>query len=821
MPAAPESAWRSPLLSPALAATAGVALDRSLEPPFAAGLATGGVALVAAVLFRSARLGTVYFLAAVAALGGTYHAWRCRLVRADDVAHLAGRQKTPARLRGVVADGPHRPPPPAADRRPLYSQKAAPSAWLLLDVHSLGDAPASGVVRVNVSGKEGTSAAALLAGLRSGDEAEAIGQLALVEPPGNPGEFDPSYAWSAQGVRATLRARPDAVRKTADGWHVSPRGWLAAAREAAASALRRSLADPEIEPLGHALLLGEGAPMTPDGWAKYVRTGVVHVVSISGQHLVVIAWLAWLVLARLGVRQRYAVAVIACAVLAYAVLTGARPSALRAVAVACALCGALLARRRTTSANLFAFAWLVVGLVNPASVFEAGCQLSFLAVALLAWCAPRFFPDAPADPLDALIDRSRPPWLRLGRQVLAQAGKAYAVNLIVWLAIVPLAAHHSGIVAPSALLLGPPLALLTGVALVIGFALLALAPFGLGWLLSYPLWWSLAGCEWLVDGADSCNLHVYCGQVPAWWLLAFYAGLFAVFASPPLLARWRRLAPAGVAWLALLLVLGATGRPARELRVAFLDVGHGGCAVVRTPDGRVLLYDVGAIRGPDAVRRVVAPYLWGEGVSRIDDVVLSHPDLDHFNGLADLAERFALGRVLTSDSFFDRKTPAIEVTRDRLRRHGVPVERLGAGDRLSAGEASIDVLHPPRGFVGTTNEESVVLLLTHAGRSVLLTGDLEGAGLAALLRQPARRTDVIQAPHHGSSKPDAEGLLRWCSPRLAVSCQAAPADGRTAERYHKVGVEFWTTWKHGAVSVSVGPDGVSAAGHRGGQGRWE
>src|SRR5262249_8831502 len=178
-----------------------------------------------------------------------------------------------------------------------------------------------------------------------------------------------------------------------------------------------------------------------------------------------------------------------------------------------------------------------------------------------------------------------------------------------------------------------------------------------------------------------------------WWLVVFYVALFAVFTCPPLLARWRQVAPAAVAWLALLLVLGAVPPPSRELRVTFLDVGHGGCAVVRTPDGRVLLYDARAMRGPDVTGRVIAPYLWTQGIRRIDDVVLSHPDLDHSNGLTELAARFTIGRVLAADSFFERQNAPLAFTHEQLKRRRVPIATLGAGDRLAAGDATIDVLH--------------------------------------------------------------------------------------------------------------------------------
>src|SRR5262249_51093789 len=147
-----------------------------------------------------------------------------------------------------------------------------------------------------------------------------------------------------------------------------------------------------------ALLLSEGAPMTNDDWSKFVRTGVVHVLAISGQHLVVIAAFMWWVLFRVGVRQRRGVVLVALVLLGYALLTGGRPPAVRAAVISCAICGALLLRRRALPANLFALAWLVVVAITPASAFDAGCQLSFLAAAVLSWCVPRFFPEDAGDP---------------------------------------------------------------------------------------------------------------------------------------------------------------------------------------------------------------------------------------------------------------------------------------------------------------------------------------------------------------------------------------------------------------------------------------
>src|SRR5262249_30163703 len=150
----------------------------------------------------------------------------------------------------------------------------------------------------------------------------------------------------------------------------------------------------------------------------------------------------------------------------------------------------------------------------------------------------------------------------------------------------------------------------------------------------YPTGWSLSACESLVDLCDGWRwARWYVPDVPEWWLWIFYATLLAVLMLDPLYRRWRWAAPAGLGWVCVLLVTGATRPTPNEMRCIFLAVGHGGCTVIETPDGRTLLYDAGAMTGPDVTRRQIAPFLWNHGLRRIDEVFLSHGVLDHFNGL--------------------------------------------------------------------------------------------------------------------------------------------------------------------------------------------
>ncbi|HEY7313350.1 MAG TPA: ComEC/Rec2 family competence protein [Gemmataceae bacterium] len=807
----PTSIWRAPLVPAALAITAGIVLDRHFSIPMPVSLIVAALALLTWVCSRgspNAGLPLVYLALGGAALGAAYHHYRRDVYAADDIVPYAKDEPAPVQVRGFLDEEPMRNRAPANDS--LRSLSPGGSTTTVLRVSELrrGDNWVSVSGRVRVVGVEGWP------DLHVGDAVEVVGQLVRVAPPGNPGEFDYAAQLRDQNIRTVLTAKktPAAVTRIERGWTTSPSGWLAVVRGRGQQILRETL-PARTQGLASALLLGEGADMTRADWDKYIRTGVIHVLAISGQHLVILAGFLWFLLPRLGVRQRRAAWIVAIVLLAYALLTGGRPPALRSAVAVCAVCGGLVLRRRVLPANLFALSWLAVALLNPTDLFTTGCLLSFLSVAVLYWGA-RFLFEREDDPLARLVAESRPAWQRSLRWLGWRTFQSYAVTLLIWLAITPLAASRYQMISPIGLLLGPPLVALTTVALFAGFLLLlagALCP-PLTGLLAPFVHGSLTGCEFLVDTGEGLPYaHFYMGTIPNWWLWVFYAGLLAVLTQAAVRRRWRLVGVAGLGWLCAGLAAGAARMPSDELRCTFLAVGHGGCTVLETPDGRTLLYDAGSLAGPDVTRRQIAPFLWQRGVRRIDEVFLSHADLDHFNGLRDLLDRFTIGQVTYTPTFADKNTPGVQHTLEILHARHVLVRIIKAGDRLRVGEVALEVLHPPAaGPEGNENARSLVLQVRHAGHAILLTGDLEGAGLRRVLDElPPRTVDVLMAPHHGSHLTNTAELARWARPRVVVSCQGRPGPSREVrQRYRAAGAQLLDTHRHGAVTVRSGPTGL-------------
>ena len=792
----------APLVPVALAATAGIVVDRLWILPLAGSLALALVGVLAwLILVNTSKklLALFYLWMSIAGLGSAYHHWRRHHLDAGDLSHLAKEERQPARFRGTLHSAPlvqlAKPDPlrtlPSDDTTRFVLRVAERQHLASGDWHDVG-----GLVQVTVLGQ--------VQDITVGDEVELLGRLALPGGPVNPGGLDFDAVLRDQGITTTLVVlKPTDVTLLRPGWPTSPFGLLAIVRGWGQETLARELnAQHDV---AAALLLGEGSAMTGEAWEQYRRSGVLHVLAISGQHLVVLAGFLWILARIFGLRRWQAAPLIALLLIGYALLTGGRPPVMRAAWVVAAFSGGVLLQRPASPANTFALAWLGVIAINPTDIINAGCQLSFLAVAVLVGPVARWV-DEPQDPLERVVDQARPWYVMMFVWVWRWLVACYAINAVVWLAVAPLVAAHYNTVSPIALLIGPPVTLLTSIALLTGFAFLLFV----GWC--YPLAWvfgwltqgSLMGCEFVVSlGQQAPGAYFYVADVPTWWLGIFYAALLAGIAWQ-MSWRWGRWALAvGGAWLALGMAMQMWPHRTGEFRCTFVAVGHGGCTVIETPGGRVIVYDAGATTGADVTRRHIAPFLWSRGIRRIDTLILSHGDLDHFNGVPQLSERFTIDRVISTPTFAQRELAGMRKALSALDSRGLSVEVVHAGISWEEDGVFFEVLHPP--LVGPTKNEnarSLVLLVKHRGWSMLLTGDLEDAGLTQVLAKSAPAIDVLMAPHHGSDKSNIVELAKWAKPKVVVSSQAAPISDRVSvAMYEKRGAKFLGTWPHGAITL--------------------
>jgi competence protein ComEC len=765
-----------------------------------------GLAAAWLLAIRQQRASSTLLLWCLAALlAATWHrvtlAWP-----ADAIGHFATADRLLVRVRGCVAEDVtvHQP------RRPeLRSVVSSSRSTFLLDTRQLhldqAWQPVSGRVRVTVDGD--------VKSLTIGDGVEILGSLWALAPPANPGDENYRQILIDHHVQASLAVKSaEAILP-----HPDSEAWSIAAAMARARAWVRATLQTWLPTdqagIAQALLCGDQTSMLPDQLDAYLQTSVYHVLAVSGQHLLILCAFVGLVLRFTGWSMRSRALWLAVFVLLYMFLTGARPPVVRAAVIVLAWVGTLWLRRPPHPLNALALAWIVVASLHPADLASTGCQLSFLAVLILTRVtATAYHQDLQAvSPLDRLEARFRPLAFRLVYWLLRLLKWAYLATFLVWMLTLPLILERYHLVSPVAILIAPLLAITISGALVTGVVLVVFS--WMPWLAT-PLGWFMNLCLSSSDaivnaGRDLPYSFGYWPDPPNWWVHVFYFALVA-FLIQRHWWTWRKFALGAIAaWFALGLWLIQPDVP-DHLRVTVLAVGHGTAVVMETPDGRCLLYDAGSLAGPEIAQRVVSSYLWHRGRTRLDEVFISHADLDHFNALIDLSDRFRIGQVRLTPSFSQRPDPGTQATLRHLATKGISVTSIKAGDQFHAGDLSFHVLHPPRdGPPGPENARSLVMLLTYHDYSLLLTGDLEQAGMDMVLRQPRDPVDILVAPHHGSRVSNTDRFADWCQPQLVLSSETYPRTSKP-DPYSPRGATLWRTWIHGGVTINITPDGIQA-----------
>jgi competence protein ComEC len=670
----------------------------------------------------------------------------------QDVSQHISPGKT-VQLYGSVADIPKR------------SQR---SIRFILDADSVSIdglvRPVKGGVLASISMDE----TATLAGLGEGSRMMVFGELTQPGEARNPGDFDLRRYLRVNGIYARffVRSANDVeIISEADGALMHK--YVAPVRRAIATRLDQYIGNEESKFL-KALIIGDRSEIPDDVKASFVNAGVIHVMAVSGLHVGMITIVIITLLQVLRIPEKPRIVATAAILCYYILLTGGAPSVVRAVVMAIVYLASQVLERQRDAYNVLAVAALVLLFIDAKQLFMPGFQLSFAAVASLAYLGPKFY--RMHELLPESVRDSSPTRLFIG---------LLAISLAAGIGTLPFVSFYFGKISIVSLLANILIVPLTGILLPLGMATVAIS-FLSGWIAScYAAAAStLAWCIlWLVQYFGNLPYAYVDSHFTAWTSIGYYAAVAVALQLP----RWEARPIVLVMLLvgANIFVYGSIigGNRSAALRVTFLDVGQGDAAFVELPGGRNMLVDAGPRTWTsDAGARFIEPFLKLKGVKRIDAILTSHPHSDHLGGVPYLMRRFDVGEVIdagsraTSSLFQEylHLSDSLDIRRV-IAQVGTPFDQ-SAHYRLY-------LIHPsgefaPRDSVSrpNLNDESLVVKVMYGSTSLLFSGDAEAESEAqmASVFGAFLRSDVLKVGHHGSITSSTEEYLDAIQPRYAI-----------------------------------------------------
>lgn len=626
----------------------------------------------------------------------------------------------------------------------------------------------------------------------------------LEEPPTFP-DFDYRGYLERRGIAGTMfQPRIEVIGKA--GW--SPDRVVTEVRGRLEESLQRSLPEPEAS-LASGIALGRDGGLPDELYDDYRRSGLAHIIAVSGSNVALLTGMIFLAFVPLVGRNSALWPAVAVA-LVYLFVAGADASVLRATVMALLFLVGVRLGRQQAGVTALAVAAVALTVWRPERAADLGFQLSLAATAGLLVLAPwiewgllRALGPAVAVVPRALVQVSS--WTMAATTATAPLlwlnfGELSVVGLLANLVVEPIFA----------------IALLLSLLTAIAGSVWEPA----GWVLGLAAWYPLALINWLattLGGPGWASISV--GGATGTGAALAYAVLVAVGAAaymwpppetphrptPEWLPTARRYVFAAGGGAGVLAVVWWSVLPLRGpgvLRVEVLDIGQGDAILVTTPHGKRVLVDGGPSGLALAGELGATMPHWARGFER---VILTHPQQDHMAGLIELERRFDVTEIDSSGA--TNSTATYEL----LVEEGGAIAPLEAGESFDIDGVEFTVMWPPRDHAtNELNDTSVVVMVEYGGRRVLLTGDVQAAAQRALLATGVDLgADVLKVPHHGSATSDENFFAAVAADVAVISVGEGNRFGHPREETLAAlaGSTVLRTDQEGRITIEVSGDG--------------
>lgn len=594
-----------------------------------------------------------------------------------------------------------------------------------------------------------------------GREISFSSEITEPQESGNPRTFDYSLYLKSRNIFYTASVDSFAVTERPASLPRRAQQWILLKREQFFQLLQLPQSS---EALIRGVLFGDTAQLDEEVYDAFRQNGTAHVLAVSGLHIGILYGLFQKLQERR--RSRLLLVLFLLSLAVYGTAACWSVSVRRAVLLIVLAQAGQMTERRCDLLTALSAAALAVMAVNPFVIFGASFQMSFLAVASMAFFTPA-------------LERV--------------CGRGPAAVLAVQLGLMPYMAYTFNYISFSGLVGNFPVAFLVSLLVPAGMA---------GFLVSMATDASLPLLPQLLHGLASMVIKVngfFCSDgwlsfdvvSPPLWLLALLYGLAFFCASEYCYiyvrrGEWKRIAWAGALIAAVTWAGAAAGdSPFDRAQAVLVDVGQGDCLHLKTEDGRSLLIDGGGSVSYDVGKKVLKPYLLKNGFSAVDLAAATHLHTDHYQGLVDLAACFPVEQLVTEGR---------------------------TGQRLEADEdAWAEILWPDRQDpeADDENANSLIFKVHWYGMTILVTGDITAEGEAMLLEKyrgtDALKCDVLKVAHHGSAYSTSDRFLEAVSPSVAVIGVGRNNYGhpsqKVIEKLQKKGIMVFRTDLDGAVGI--------------------
>ena len=630
-----------------------------------------------------------------------------------------------------------------------------------------------------------------------GDVLEIKGKLEKPKGPKNFGEFDYEFYLAREKIFTCLNIWQEKdIHKIGENNSNFLVSFSLSARERINDITNKTLPSP-YNYLLVGMLLGEKSFIPPHLKELFSEAGIMHILAVSGLHVGIIAMALLAFLSILGLPKKLKLLILVLILLIYASITGFRPSVLRATIMFILLIGGkLINRSRNLNISLFFAAFLIL-LSNPLILYDAGFLLSFIVT---------FF----------IINLS-PVLQELFSKIVVWIKNPLAVSIAAWIGIFPLSAYFFTKISIISIISNIFIIPLTGIAVILGFV-----TFFIG-LISIFMAGIIANINYLVLNliiliAQSLSslpfAFIDVAQPSIVVIILYYLAVFFIiemFYKKTLSQKIKKKAVLIVLAITLIIIIVQVFYPADNLEVNFLNVGEGDCILIEAPNSIDILIDGGGTPQSefDIGRNIVIPYLRRKGINEIDLLILTHPHIDHLEGLLPILTEIKVDMVL--DGGLACNSLEYQEFISLILKKGIPYHKAKAGDNfIFSNNLEMLLLNPlyDSDFYEESdfNNASIVVKLFYKNADFLFTGDIEKAAEKKLLVwQNILQSDILKVSHHGSVTSTNLEFLDKVNPSIAVITVGKNNFGHpsqnTIERLENRNIQIYRTDEDGTIII--------------------